>query len=159
MCVRAIARAAHAHAQTCILNACCAAIFLRSQKQVFFDCHNCGSSLINSLKKKAVNYSGINSSENLILLCISMGKQALIPSVILSLCFEGTVTQRQALLCLCLDTVHLSSWRDNGSRHWFIWPEPDAGSRGTEGGWKWALNVFWESVSCVLCLVLCTRLG
>lgn len=96
----------HRHA---FLNACCAAIFLRSQKQVFFDCHNCGSSLINSLKKKAVNYSGINSSENLILLCIFMGKQALIPSVILSLCFEGTVTQRQALLCLCLDTVHLSS--------------------------------------------------
>lgn len=146
MCVRAIARAAHAHAQTCILNACCAAIFLRSQKQVFFDCHNCGSSLINSLKKKAVNYSGINSSENLILLCISMGKQALIPSVILSLCFEGTVTQRQALLCLCLDTVHLSSdvtmaaGIDSSGlspappRCYYC--EPDAGSRGTEGGWK-----------------------
>lgn len=40
----------------------------------------------------------MNISENLIQLCVSVGIQALIPSVILSLCFEGAVTQRQALL-------------------------------------------------------------
>ena len=40
----------------------------------------------------------MNISENLIRLCVSVGTRALIPSVILSLCFEGAVTQRQALL-------------------------------------------------------------
>lgn len=48
--------------------------------------------------KKKLNYSPINISENLIQLRVSVGMQALIPSVILSLCFGGAVTQRQALL-------------------------------------------------------------
>lgn len=49
-------------------------------------------------KKKQLNYLVLNIPQNLILLCAAVGTQALIPSVILSLCFEGDVTQRQASL-------------------------------------------------------------
>lgn len=57
--------------------------------------------------KKKLNYSALNISENLIQLRAAVGVQALMPSVILSLCFEGAATQRQA---------SLSVWTEHTSR-------------------------------------------
>lgn len=73
-------------------------------------------------KRKKLDCSALNIPKNPIPLRAAVGAQALIPSVILSLCLEGAVSQRRA--SLCLDGAHLKSWCDNHGRHWFIWLGP-----------------------------------
>lgn len=83
---------------------CCAAISLHTRRRVvpgppqlhFFPdkLAHCFLETIMILKKKKLSYSTVNISANLSRAVV--GAQALIPSVILSLRFQGAVAQRQA---------------------------------------------------------------
>lgn len=86
--------------------------FLRSQRRVPPQLHlipdkphNVFLEIIKKRKKLAC--SALNIPKNPIPLRAAVGAQALIPSVILSLCLEGAVSQKRA--SLCLDGAHLKS--------------------------------------------------
>lgn len=103
-----------------------------SEANFFMVCHCDSSSLTSSLflrnYKETLNYFPRNISENLIQVYVSVGMQALIPAVILSLGFERAVNQSQALLCLSVVTEHRKQlmWQQQPTLIHPVWDRPSA---------------------------------
>lgn len=155
---------------------CCAAISLHTRRQVvpgppqlyFFPdkLAHCFLETIMIIKKKKPSYSAVNISANLIRAVV--GAQALIPSVILSLRFQGAVAQRQASRLSGQSTPQelMGQWQQTLIP--LAWAQPHAPPHLPRPGrwkqrhrdWKAAFYVLPQiteqserTASCVLCLI------